>query len=219
MARGLLLSLILAAALAQAQGEGERVQDLRAGRFLVASRKLTDPNFAETVILLIQYDEKGSMGLVVNRPSRIPVAQVLKEVPAAKSRTESAYSGGPVERGGALVLLRAKSRPEEAVSVLRGVYMLNSNKPLQAALTAGTKAPEMRVYLGYAGWGARQLDMETEVGAWHVLRADADSIFDPAPDSLWSRLIQETERNIARNFIRSGAPGSDRSELPDGPGR
>lgn len=219
MARRLLLSLMLTAGLAQAQGEGERVEDLRAGRFLVASRKLNDPNFAETVILLIQYDEKGSMGLVMNRPSRIPVAQVLKEIPAAKGRTESAYSGGPVERGGARVLLRGRTKPEGAVSVLRGVYLLTSNKPLQEALTAGTKAPEMRVYLGYAGWGGGQLEMETEVGAWHILRADANSIFDPAPGSLWSRLIQETERSIAGIFIRNGAPGWGRSAWPDGPGR
>src|SRR5512143_1608794 len=100
MTRRLLSLVMLAAGLVQAQAGGENLEDLRAGRFLVASRKLADPNFAETVILLLQYDENGSMGLVINRPSRVSVSQVFKEIPSARRRSEAAYSGGPVERDG-----------------------------------------------------------------------------------------------------------------------
>ena len=217
MTRRLLFLVVLAAGLVQAQAGGDSVEDLRPGRFLVADRKLTDPNFAETVVLLLQYDENGTMGVVVNRPSRIPVSQVLKDIPLAKQRGDSAFSGGPVGRGGARVLLRTKTKPEDSRFVLRGVYLLSSNKPVQDALAAGAKPDDLRVYLGYAGWGAGQLEMETEAGAWHILRADAGSIFDPAPDSLWSRLIAETERSIAGVFPPARPPGWARSMLP-GPG-
>ena len=77
MPRRLLALLLLIPSAALSQLSGERTENLRAGRFLVADAKLRDPNFVETVVLLLRYDEEGSMGVVMNRPSRIPVSRAL----------------------------------------------------------------------------------------------------------------------------------------------
>jgi putative transcriptional regulator len=178
---------------------GDSPDDLAPGRFLVADRKLTDPNFAEAVVLLIEYDEgKGAMGLVINRPSRTPLARVIPEVPASRNRSEFAFAGGPVEAAGARVLVRTRTKPAEGVSVIRGVYMLTNTKPIRDLFADVNNRTEVRAYLGYAGWTAEQLENEVEAGAWHILRADPGSIFDPEPASLWTRLIGETEKSIAR---------------------
>lgn len=208
MPRRLLALLFLFPALALSQLSGERTENLRAGRFLVADVKLTDPNFAETVVLLLRHDEEGSIGVVMNRPSRIPVSRALAGMTEAKKRTEPAYDGGPVERTALRAVLRAKTSPGEASLVMRGVYLVTSDETLHDALKAGAKSSDLRVFLGYAGWAAGQLETETEVGAWHILRADADAIFDAEPESLWRRLSSEGTQNIARLFTPPARPRS-----------
>lgn len=189
--------LLLTATLAPS---ADRVEDLAQGRFLVASKDLPDPNFAETVILLVKHDDTGSMGLMVNRRSNVPLSRVFRELEWAKGRTDPVYMGGPVERMGVRALLRTFAKPEDGERVIRGVYMLTTTKPLERTLTDGVKPADLRVYLGYAGWGAGQLENEVEIGAWHILRADPGSIFDADPDSLWDRLAREAERRIARSI-------------------
>jgi putative transcriptional regulator len=198
MVRRWILLLFLAALPALPQS-GDSPDDLGPGRFLVADRKLTDPNFAESVVLLIQYEEgKGALGLVINRPSRTPLARVIPEVSGSRNRTEFAFAGGPVEATAARVLVRSRTKPAEGVSVIRGVYMLTNTNPIRDLLADGNNRAEVRAYLGYAGWAPEQLENEVDVGAWHILRADPASIFDPEPAGLWTRLIGETERSIAR---------------------
>lgn len=199
--------LLFLAALPALPQLAESPDDLVPGRFLVADRKLSDPNFAESVVLLIDYDEeKGAMGLVINRPSRTPLARVIPEVSGTPNRTEFAFSGGPVEAGGARVLVRSRTRPAGGVPVIRGVYLLTNTKPLRDLLGDANNRAEVRAYLGYAGWAPEQLENEVDAGAWHILRADPGSIFDPEPAGLWSRLIAETEKRIA--LLLPGRPRS-----------
>ncbi|MEO8659802.1 MAG: YqgE/AlgH family protein [Bryobacteraceae bacterium] len=204
MSRRLLALLLLIPFAALSQLSGERTENLRAGRFLVADAKLRDPNFVETVVLLLRYDEEGGMGVVMNRPSRIPVSRALAGMNEAKKRTEPAYDGGPVERAGLRAVLRTKTDPGEATVVVRGVYMVTSDKTLSNALKAGAQPGDLRVFLGYSGWSAGQLEAETEAGAWHILKTDADMIFDPEPETLWQRLSSDATRSIARMFNRPG---------------
>src|SRR4029077_519578 len=93
------ISLLLAmCAAARAQGVSD-VDKLAPGRFLVASRDLGDSNFAQTVVLLVQYgDEQGALGLIVNRRTDVQLSRVLEDVPEAKNRTDPVYVGGPVEQ-------------------------------------------------------------------------------------------------------------------------
>jgi len=93
---------------------GTRVKELAAGKILVARRELLDPNFAETVVLLLQYDEKGTVGLIINRKTKIPISKLAKELEPAKGRTDPLYLGGPVEATGLMALLKSPTKPEDA---------------------------------------------------------------------------------------------------------
>src|SRR5580704_14055058 len=101
-----------------AEAQSMRPGDLAAGKLLVASRDLPDPNFAKTVVLLIQYDEEGVVGLILNRRSKVPISRVLDEVTGAKERSDLVYSGGPVGTADVLVLIRARHEPEDAKRVM-----------------------------------------------------------------------------------------------------
>jgi putative AlgH/UPF0301 family transcriptional regulator len=170
---------------------------LAAGRFLVASRDLPDPNFAETVVLLIQYDDKGAAGLVINRPSEVPLSRVFEDLPEAKGRRDKVYLGGPVGRTGILALLRSKNKPEDARQVFADVYLISSKAQLGKAFSSGVQPDVFRVYVGYAGWGLGQLERELKLGAWHVFPGEAAAVFDADAGSVWPRLIERTERRIA----------------------
>ena len=119
-----LLPILCAAALAQG---GDDVDKLAPGRFLVASRDLGDPNFAQAVILLVQYsDEHGAMGLIVNRQTDVPLSRVFQDLKEAKDRTDPIYIGGPVERNSVMALLKSASKPEDAKRVFGDVYVISS---------------------------------------------------------------------------------------------
>ena len=171
--------------------------DLEAGSLLVADRKLRDPNFAQTVILLVKYEEEGSMGLMLNRRTDVAVSQVLSDWREAKGRDDLVFLGGPVEKGAVMGLIDSRERVERAHEVLTGVQMAMDGEVLRKQLAAGAKRP-VRFFLGYAGWGPEQLEAEIEAGAWHVLRGDRRWIFDADPDTLWTRMIEKTEMRIAR---------------------
>ncbi len=100
--------MIAAVALLQGGVYGE---DLAAGKLLVASRDLLDPNFAQTVVLLVRYGDDSVVGLIINRRTQIPLARVFPELKEAKGQTDPIYRGGPVERTAALALLRYNSAP------------------------------------------------------------------------------------------------------------
>ncbi len=185
-----------------------QTNELAAGRFLVASRALGDPNFAQSVVLLLQYDaERGAMGLIVNRRSDVPLARLFEDLKEAKGRSDTVYMGGPVELTNVLALLKSSSKPEDAKRVFGDVYLVNSKTQLQKTLAAGVDASAFHVYVGYAGWGPAQLEHEVDLGAWHILAADAGNLFSADPDSVWQKLIRRTEMQIAHSE-RSVSSGS-----------
>ncbi|MBX5494688.1 MAG: YqgE/AlgH family protein [Bryobacteraceae bacterium] len=172
--------------------------DLASGRLLVASRGLGDPNFAETVVLLVQYNNFGAMGLVLNRRTDVPISRVFAELPEAKGRPDPVFEGGPVERGGLRALYWSKTKIKGLVPVVRDVYLLSDMKLLRQILSKERGEQSLRVFAGYAGWGPKQLEREVEMGAWHIFRGDAATVFDSDPASLWNRMIERTGVRIAR---------------------
>jgi putative transcriptional regulator len=172
--------------------------ELAAGSFLVASRDLGDPNFSETVILLLRYDEEqGAMGLIVNRRTDLPLSRVFEDVKSAKGRKDLAYMGGPVEPGDVLALLKSSAKLEDADRVFGNVYLISDKDLLEKTFADKAEPGVFHVFLGYAGWGPGQLEHEVDLGAWHILPADAASVFDADPESVWPRLIRRTELRIA----------------------
>jgi putative transcriptional regulator len=167
------------------------------GKFLVASRKLRDPNFAEAVVLLIQHEARGSAGLIINRPTEMPISTALKEMKAAEKRQDPVYAGGPVSPGAVLALVRSRPKPEDAQRLFGDVYSLAGKASLERLLGSGVKRNELRIYIGYAGWSPGQLEAEIEAEAWHVMNADAGAVFDADPDSVWPRLIGRAGTRLA----------------------
>jgi len=200
--------VLLAAVILPAQSK--RTEDLAAGKLLITPRDAPDPAFAESVILLVHYDRESAVGLMLNRRTTIPLSHALRNLKAAAQRSDPAYIGGPVETGTAMALFRSNTKPDSGAQVLEKIYLIPSQPALEKALTGGKSADDLRVYVGYCGWGPGQLDNETHLGAWYILDGSAAQVFDPNPDTMWSRLISRTESRIA---LAQPAPGSLRDIL------
>ena len=159
------------------------------GKFLVASHAIADPRFQETVVLLIGYDDTGATGLIINRPSKVPLADMLMPVPGLKKRSDVVYYGGPVEGHRILMLIRSPEKLEGADKVFTNVYVSASRSLLERMIDANKTQKQLRVYAGYAGWMPGQLNREVSRGDWYILNADADSIFEKEPSEIWRELI------------------------------
>jgi putative transcriptional regulator len=173
--------------------QSKNAKDLGAGKVLVASRNLIDPNFAETVVLLVHYDAEGVVGLVLNRRTHIPLSRVLEGLKAAKDRSDPVYLGGPVETPAVFALLK-----------FGGVYLISTKALFEQTISARPDPNLFHVYLGYAGWNNDQLRKEVDLGAWFIFQADAGIVFNSDPDSLWPQMIRKTELKLARS--KSGDP-------------
>ncbi len=190
------LASILLAGTALAQ-EAARVSDLATGRLLIAQRDLRDPNFAETVVLLTDYSKQSALGLIVNRPSEIPLARVFPDLPKVKDRDDTAMSGGPVQRSAILGLVRHAGPFADAKLVTDGVWFATSKRAFEKAAAEKPGPDGFRAFLGYSGWGPGQLDGEVRMGAWRILNASAALVFDADPEGLWDRLIRRSEMPVA----------------------
>ena len=132
--------------------QSKKAEDLGAGKLLVASRELADPNFAETVVLLVHYDAEGVVGLILNRRTHIPLSRVLEGLKAAKGRSDPVYLGGPVESPAVFALLQPPAKLEGAEHIFGGVYLISTKPLFEQAISARPDPGVFHVYLGYAGW-------------------------------------------------------------------
>jgi putative transcriptional regulator len=177
-------------------------EGLAPGIFLLAPPEAIDPHFAAAVVLLLSYDANGAVGLVVNWPTAIPIGRVLENVKPAKRIADPAYSGGPMEQDVVFALYRSAKTSGKAAPLFGDVYLASTKPALEHVLSRKPTARTLRIYLGYTGWGPGQLDHEMDLGVWRILPADAQSIFDADPSSVWPRLIQRTEMRLALNSRR-----------------
>ncbi|MGA3039793.1 MAG: YqgE/AlgH family protein [Bryobacteraceae bacterium] len=190
-------ALSLGAAVRLAEAQSVRPADLAAGKLLVASRDLPDPNFAQTVVLLVQYNEDGVVGLIINRRSKVPVSRVLDDVAGAKGRADPVYAGGPVGRSDVLALVRSSSPSGGAKRVFGDVFVVSTKEGMEKTFASAADADAVHVYMGYSGWTGPQLEHELDLGAWYIFQGSAKAVFDSDPASLWDRFIRETELRIA----------------------
>lgn len=163
---------------------------LAAARLLVAMPEVGGPYFGRSVVLLLEYDETGAVGLVVNRPLDIPLAEALPEVEELRGRDHRLYLGGPVDRARIMLLVRADEAPPAATRVFGDVYTSGAVETLRHAAAAGLSADRLHVHVGYAGWAPGQLDAEVAAGGWLVVPADARAIFETPPDAVWQELMR-----------------------------
>lgn len=168
----------------------------------MATPSLLDPNFARTVVLLLQADEDdGALGLVLNRPTGTDVAEVLPDWAPLAGEPPVVFTGGPVQPNAAICL--GHGRPGAATpasyAVLEGVPgtslgTVDLDAEPQDLLPA---VSQVRLFAGYAGWGAGQLEAEVEEGAWWVLDALPGDVFSAAPEQLWAAVLKRQGPPIA----------------------
>jgi len=186
-----LIAFLLIAARAPSPGPKPLYKGVpEAGKFLVATRQITDGIFRETVILLIKHDRHGTMGVIVNRPTK---ARLSRFFPGLEKSEEPMYFGGPVDGHLAQFLIRSAKKPVDAEHVFGDVYVSATPSVLER-MAKGASREKVRVYAGYAGWAPGQLQMEMGRGDWVVVGADADSIFEKDPSTVWDELISEGTR-------------------------
>ena len=161
---------------------------LSAGRFLVAGEHLRDPNFAQTVVLLLNYGDRGARGVIINRKSDVKLAAVFPRISGLHQRPDTVYVGGPVARNQLLMVLRSDRPRRAAEHVVDDIYLSSSQQVLVDALN---RAAAVHVYAGYAGWAPGQLDREVARGDWHVLPVDAETVFSDRPGEVWRELIDK----------------------------
>jgi putative transcriptional regulator len=160
------------------------------GRLLVATPALRDPNFERTVVLLVAHEEGGALGVVLNRATEVPVAEVLGSWGSLAGEPSVVFEGGPVQPEAAICL--ARTRP--------GIDALNGfNRVAGAVGTVDLSGdPDMlrdgvlgvRVFAGYAGWRPGQLENEISGGSWFVFDALPGDAFAHRPDDLWSMVLR-----------------------------
>ncbi|MGH8773727.1 MAG: YqgE/AlgH family protein [Jiangellaceae bacterium] len=170
--------------------------DLFTGRLLVATPALRDPNFARSVVYVLLHEPDGALGVVVNRPTSMPVTDILPSWQPVVTEPGVVFQGGPVSLDSALGL----------------VAMVDGNEPLGVRRVSGRVGvvdldapPEvvqpgvvaMRVFAGYAGWSPDQLESEIDEGSWYVVDAHPEDAFRGDVDVLWQTVLRRQDGLLA----------------------
>ncbi len=170
-----------------------------AGRLLIATPLLGDAHFSRTVVYLLEHDEGGTVGVVLNRPSHTPVGQVLPDWHDAVSGPAVVFGGGPVQPDGALCLGQLTAGSSGIREVVDGVSTVDLDGDVAVI---APNARRLRVFAGHAGWSGGQLDQEIAEGAWWVVRGSPDDLFSAAPESMWRDVLrrQRPPLNLISSF-------------------
>jgi len=172
------------------------------GQLLVAGPGLIDPNFRRTVVLIGEHGDEGAMGVVLNRPSGVDLGEAVPPLVELEGVDDVVFVGGPVQPR-SIVVLGDFVDPDRAGQLVFGSigFLPSEIEPDEVGALA-----RARVYAGYAGWGAGQLEGELEEGSWIVAPAAATDVFTDAPEQLWSDVLR-----------RKGGPYSVLAMMPDDP--
>ena len=176
--------------------QSRRPEDLGVGKLLVVPRQSPDPNFAESVVLLVHYAEDGTVGLMINRQTTLPVSRVLRDLKGSSNSSDPVYAA--VQMEAVQALLQSPPGPHDATHVFGNVYLVSKKVELEKALVAGKGSRDLRIYLGYCGWSRGQLENEVNRGGWYIFDGSEGIVFDSDPSTLWSRMIARTELHVVR---------------------
>ncbi len=156
-----------------------------AGHFLIASSRLMDPNFFHTVVLIVQHDENGSLGLVLNRPLSVSVKDVCREALERDCLIDGVlHQGGPCP--GPLMAVHT-FEPAGQTALIDGVHFTSERDRLECLMNEPVATA--RFFVNYSGWTAGQLEEELEEGSWFTLPATAGRVFE-STDQQWTHLSQ-----------------------------
>jgi putative transcriptional regulator len=167
--------------------------DSLAGHFLISTPQMPDPRFQEQVIYLCAHNEEGAMGLVINNPNpEITLLDVLhgSSLIIPEGPLPPVYMGGPVELDAGFILYSGEIHDRHSVEVKPGIYLSRDSRLLED-ISLG-KGPEQYLFLlGYAGWGAGQLEGELVENGWLTVPADLDVLFHTPDEQKWRKAAQK----------------------------
>lgn len=167
---------------------------LKQGVFLIAVPHLLDPHFRQTVVLLIAYDKQGAAGVIINRPTEIPLEKAFPNLKGVEGLSSSLFFGGPVSQDHLMALLRSDKPLDGAQKIFDNVYVTEKRDHLSQILRDPNPEKNLRIFSGYSGWGSGQLDQEVARGDWIIITADPEIIFSENPSKIWSELLKKRER-------------------------
>lgn len=175
---------------------------------LLATPVLLDPNFAETVVLLLDVNDEGALGVVLNRPTGLAVSEVLGDWGEMVAEPEVLFQGGPVDTDGALAVAMPSGGSADGASVgfrevTDGLGLLDLDTPVE--LVAGS-VEGLRIFAGYAGWGAGQLEAEIAESHWYVVPGRADDVFRTDTTDLWRDVLRRQPGELAMHSTRPVDP-------------
>ena len=178
------------------------MEESLSGRLLAATPLLGDPNFRRTVILIVEDDPaEGTLGVVLNRPSEVPLDQVLEAWTELVTGPPVVFRGGPVAPNSALALALARGEDEPlgwrslaGSPLMARVGLVDLEAPPELLADGITS---FRVFAGYAGWGVGQLRAEIDEGAWYVLSGQPSDAFMAEPERLWPEVLRRQGGDLA----------------------
>jgi len=152
---------------------------------LAARAELHDPNFKDSLVLVMNNIAPAPAGLILNRPTRIPVSRLFPDLERLANLDDKVYFGGPVQVESISFLFRAAAPPEHAMTVADGVYLGMDEELLRKLLAREKPMEGLRIFIGYSGWGPGQLQAEIARGDWKLAPADATAIFGEKSEHPW----------------------------------
>jgi len=163
--------------------------------FLVATRSLSDPLFEQTVVLILPPPTNVPLvvGLIINKPTAIPLQKLFPAAPALKQHTEMAFFGGPVELTEPSLLLRGPRLAGEVTPVFEDISVTIDPTSVAGLLKDPKPARDLRVFLGRAQWTPNQLHAEILEGSWYVVPVQAKFVFSADPANMWRTLVGHAE--------------------------
>ena len=164
------------------------------GQLLIASPALLDPNFARSVVLVVEHNDEGAMGIVLNRPSTAAVAEAVAPLEDLVAGDEPVFVGGPVEPAAVVVLAEFDDTDAAAALVFGDLGFLRADADASVLESA---ARRFRVFAGYSGWGAGQLEAELEEPSWIVASPELEDVFNEEPDGLWGSVLRRKGGHFA----------------------
>jgi putative transcriptional regulator len=178
------LGTLLSAGAALAAGELSPLA-VKKGVLLVANPSLADPNFRQTVLLIVEHGPGGTLGVILNRSTDVLLSHALPDLTVLKGTSYRLFVGGPVAPAHLILLFRLTEPPAEVRRVFDEVYVGGTPALLERIIRQPKPTETFRAFAGHAGWAPGQLDAEMLQGAWGVLPPGSFNIFDKDPDTLW----------------------------------
>jgi putative transcriptional regulator len=169
------------------------------GQFLIAGKQLLDPSFYRTVVLIVEHNSEGAMGVVVNRPSSVTIAQALTEHFDLPDNDDVMFVGGPVEPSALFILHNSAEMDQSEPAVVPNVYLGSNTSVFESVVNTasqGLQELDFRIFSGCAGWGPKQLESEIDRGDWHLHPACSQMVFHNDSYALWDLMLEKLQEQM-----------------------